>query len=167
MEGLLQKMGDIIAQNFLLGALIAFGAGFLTVFTPCSLTSIPLIVNYMSGKEKTAKKAAAYSIFICLGQAIVFVALGMVAASLGRLIHNTGFDKAWHIILALLTLWMALEMLGVTNVLHRKTLPINKSAKKGILGALGVGMLTAVFASPCSVPVFTAMLALVAASHMK
>ena len=49
-------MGDIIAQNFLLGALIAFGAGFLTVFTPCSLTSIPLIVNYMSGKEKTAKK---------------------------------------------------------------------------------------------------------------
>ena len=147
MEGLLQKMGDIIAQNFLLGALIAFGAGFLTVFTPCSLTSIPLIVNYMIGKEKTAKKAAAYSIFICLGQAIVFVALGMVAASLGRLIHNTGFDKAWHIILALLTLWMALEMLGVTNVLHRKTLPINKSAKKGILGALGVGMLTAVFAS--------------------
>lgn len=167
MSELLQKMSELLAQNVYLAILIAFAAGVLTVFTPCSLTSVPLIVTCINSTEQNKKKKAfVYSILICLGQAIVFVVMGLIAASIGFLMNWVGFEKVWHLLLALLMLWMALEMFGVTNILHKKHKSVNKKPHGGMFGALGVGMLTALFATPCSTPVFTAMLAFVSAANL-
>jgi cytochrome c biogenesis protein CcdA len=212
MDAILQKLGEMIADNFTLGLAIAFVAGILTVFTPCSLTSIPLIVAYVGGSGKknklvpeetnnelfdnesndetlisedeivyageesedqyelkedsaeliiSGKKALIYTLFICLGQTVVFVTLGLIAASLGRLMGIGGFGKIWDTILIALMVWMALETFGVTNVLSRSTGAVSKVTQKGIFGALLVGMAGALFATPCSTPVLTAMLAYV------
>jgi len=197
MDALLQKFGELISANFGIGFAIAFVAGILTVFTPCSLSSIPLIVAYVGGagikkkqkqiddcEEETValetenealpdtaedvhdpreqkKKAFLYSVFICLGQTIVFVVLGLVAASLGRLMGIGGFGKIWNGILIALMVWMALEMFGITNVLSRGTSAVSKVTQRGVIGALLVGMAGALFSTPCSTPVLTAMLAYV------
>lgn len=169
----MQSFGEMISGNFGIGILLAFVAGILTVFTPCSLSSIPLIVAYVGGaglkkppkeadkKEQSAvkRKAFLYSIFICIGQTVVFVALGLAAASLGKLMGIGGFGKIWNGILIALMIWMSLEMFGITNVLSRGTGAVNKVTQKGIIGALLVGMAGALFSTPCSTPVLTAMLA--------
>lgn len=201
MDAILQKFGELISTNFALGVVIAFIAGILTVFTPCSLSSIPLIVAYVGGagvkKAKAVdsqnadeenenidsivevvsdaehsvetvktqrKKAFLYSVFICLGQTIVFVTLGLIAASLGRLMGIGGYGKIWNGILIVLMVWMALEMFGITNVLARGTSAVSKVTQRGIIGALLVGMAGALFSTPCSTPVLTAMLAYVSTS---
>lgn len=162
MTEILQVISSAFTGNYWLGVLIAFGAGILTVFTPCSLTNVPLIVSYIGGAEK--KKAVLLSVFICLGQSTVFVIMGMLAASLGKLMSFAGFDKLWHSLLAAVMLFMASEMFGITNVLHRQGHSADGVKQKGILGALLIGMLGAVFATPCSLPVMSAMLAYVSAS---
>jgi cytochrome c biogenesis protein CcdA len=198
MDAVLQKFGELISANFGIGVVVAFVAGILTVFTPCSLSSIPLIVAYVGGtninkKQKpedeeqsgartvqdrtidTAydtvqsfkeqkKKAFLYSVFICLGQTIVFVTLGLIAASFGRLMGIGGFGKIWNSILIVLMIWMSLEMFGITNLLSRGTGAVSKVTQKGIFGALLVGMAGALFSTPCSTPVLTAMLAYVSAN---
>ncbi|MDD3397765.1 MAG: cytochrome c biogenesis protein CcdA [Clostridia bacterium] len=167
----LETLGNAIATNFWLGILLAFLAGIIIVFTPCSLSSIPLLVGYVGGAGTTKKKAFLYSVFICLGQTIVFVVLGILAGTLGMLMGIGGFGKVWTFILSALMIFMALEVWGITNVLSKfqrkkgcdcsgETCEIkDKPSKKGILGALLVGMTGALFASPCATPVLTAMLA--------
>ncbi|NCA67475.1 MAG: cytochrome c biogenesis protein CcdA, partial [Clostridia bacterium] len=107
------------------------------------------------------KKAFLYSVFICLGQTIVFVTLGLIAASLGRLMGIGGFGKIWNGILIAIMVWMSLEMFGITNLLSRGSGAVSKVTQRGILGALLVGMVGALFSTPCSTPVLTAMLAYV------
>lgn len=164
MNDLLQTMTDAMAQNIVLGILLAFAAGMLTVFTPCSLTNIPLIISYIGGTGTTKKKTIVYSIFICIGQSIVFVSLGLIAASLGKLMGVAGFGRIWHVLLALLMIWMAFEMFGITNILHRSGNKVATVTQKGIWGALAVGMLGAIFSTPCSTPILAAMLTYVSAT---
>jgi cytochrome c biogenesis protein CcdA len=159
MTELLHELSHAFTGSYWLGVLIAFAAGILTVFTPCSLTNIPLIVSYIGGTTK--KKAAVFSVFICLGQSAVFVLMGLLAASLGKLMSLAGFDKIWHSVLAAIMLFMASEMFGITNVLHRHGHATDGVKQKGILGALLIGMLGAVFATPCSLPILSAILAYV------
>jgi len=166
MNELLLKMSEVLAQNFWLGLIIVFAAGVLTVFTPCSLSSIPLIVAYVSGTGSTKKKAFLYSVFICIGQTAVFIAMGLIAASLGRLMGIGGFGRIWNVILAALMVWMALEIFGVTNVLSKGGSAVSKVTRKGILGAVLVGMLSALFATPCSTPILMAMLAYVSSAQL-
>lgn len=169
MNALFTNMNALLSQNFLFAFLIAFASGTLTVFTPCSLTSIPLIVSCMSnGATSVIGKKALFlhSILICLGQATVFVAMGFIAASLGLLMTLAGLDIIWHILLSMLTFWMALEMFGITNILHRGKKTSTNTSKKGLMSAVGTGMITALFATPCSTPVFASMLAYVSATNL-
>ena len=87
-ETWLESLSVIIAQNFWLGLLVAFVAGLLTFFTPCALSSVPMVIAYVGGTSSTRKKAFVYSIFVALGESVIFVALGVI----GALIHN---PKLW------------------------------------------------------------------------
>lgn len=164
MTELLERMSEILAENFYLGILFAFLAGVITVFTPCSLSSVPLIVSYVSGTGADKKRALLYSVFICIGQTVVFVSLGIAAALAGKLVGLGGFGRIWHIILALLMVFMAMELWGLTNFLAKSSNLITKVSKKGILGAFLVGVLGGLFCTPCTTPILVAMLAYVAST---
>jgi len=45
----LQTLSEILSQNLWIGLLISLAAGLLTSFTPCSLSSVPLIIGYVGG----------------------------------------------------------------------------------------------------------------------
>ena len=50
--------GEMITQNVWLAPVLAFAAGLLTAFTPCSLSSIPLIVAYVGGTSPSNTKTS-------------------------------------------------------------------------------------------------------------
>lgn len=156
----LSQIAETIGSNLWLAPILALIAGVLTSFTPCSLSSIPLIIGYVGGTgEKNTRRAFGYSAVFSLGTAITFVILGVIATSAGKLMGTS--SKIWYIILGVLMVLMSLQTFGIINIIPSANL-ITKSKKKGFIGAFIAGILGGVFSSPCSTPVLIALLAIVA-----
>lgn len=50
MNDLLMKISELIGANLWLAPVLALCAGVLTSFTPCSLSTIPLVIGCIGGK---------------------------------------------------------------------------------------------------------------------
>lgn len=159
-NGLLNTLSELIRENTYLAPLIAFFAGALTSMTPCSLSSIPLVIGYVGNAAENTKKALSYSIVFALGSATVFTAMGTAAALAGTLIGQG--SSWWYIVLGMLMVLMALQTWEIYDFIPSTHL-IAKNKKRGYLGALLSGMLGGLFSSPCATPALVALL-LVAAS---
>lgn len=157
----LEQISSQISRNLWLAPLLALLAGVLTSFTPCSLSSIPLVIAYVGGIGVEPKKALRLSLVFALGAAITFTVLGIVAASLGQLL-GTG-AKWWYIVLGSLMVLMALQTWEVVNIIPSTYLS-GKSKRRGYIGAFITGMLGGLFSSPCATPVLIALLAIAAGS---
>ena len=155
----LEQIGRVIGQNAWLAPLLALLAGVLTSFTPCALSSIPLVVAYVGGIGVEPKKAFRLSLVFAFGAAITFTVLGVVAASVGQLL-GTG-AKWWYIVLGALMVLMALQTWGVINLIP-STYLTGKNTRRGYAGALITGILGGIFSSPCATPVLIALLAIAA-----
>lgn len=156
----LNQIADVIGKNMWLAPVLALAAGILTSFTPCSLSSVPLIIGYVGGTgEKNTKKAFMYSLTFALGTAITFVTLGIIATSAGKLMGTT--SSVWYIVLGVLMVLMSLQTWGIFNFIPSVNL-ISKSKKRGFIGAFLAGILGGIFSSPCSTPVLIALLAVIA-----
>jgi cytochrome c biogenesis protein CcdA len=159
-EQWLEFLGVAIRNNFWLAPLLALLAGVLTSFTPCSLSSIPLVIGYVGGYAgDDVKKSIRYSFVFCIGTAITFTALGTVASLMGKLVQGTG--SWWFIVLGSLMVLMALQTWEIVNIIPQST-ALSKSTKKGYIGAVIAGILAGFFASPCATPVLIVLLAMVA-----
>jgi cytochrome c biogenesis protein CcdA len=155
----LEQIGQTIGQNMWLAPLLALLAGVLTSFTPCSLSSIPLVIAYVGGIGVEPKKALRLSLVFALGAAITFTVLGVAAASVGQLL-GTG-AKWWYLVLGALMILMALQTWEVVNIIP-STYLAGKNKRRGYIGALITGMLGGLFSSPCATPVLIALLAIAA-----
>lgn len=158
-DGWLNSISAMLTQSMWLAPLLALLAGILTSFTPCSLSSIPLVVGYVGGTARDTKKSLRLSLTFALGSAVTFTILGTVASLVGRLI--SGAASWWYIVLGVLMVLMALQTWEVFNFIPSTNL-LSKSTKKSYIGAFLAGVLGGVFSSPCATPVLIALLAIVA-----
>jgi len=160
MTELLQNLAHMILDNVWLAPFLAFVAGLLTSFTPCSLSSIPLIIGYVGGtSQRDTKKSFWLSITFVFGSALTFTILGVIASIAGQLIGSA--NSWWYLILGTIMVLMALQTWGIYEIIPSNNL-ICKNKKKGYAGAFIAGILGGIFSSPCSTPVLVALLALVA-----
>ena len=155
----LEQIGVSIGQNMWIAPLLALVAGVLTSVTPCSLSSIPLVIAYVGGIGVEPKKAFRLSLVFALGAAITFTVLGVVAASVGQLL---GFGaKWWYLVLGALMILMSLQVWDVVQFIP-STYLAGRSKRRDYLGALIAGLLGGLFFSPCATPVLVALLAIAA-----
>lgn len=160
MTSLLENISHLMLDNFWIAPWLALLAGLLTSFTPCSLSSIPLVIGYVGGTGALdTNKALKLSLTFALGSAITFTVLGVVAATAGRLMGASA--SWWYISLGVLMVLMALQTWGIFEIIPSSYL-ISKNTKKGFAGAFVAGILAGIFSSPCSTPVLIALLAIVA-----
>lgn len=160
MDGIISGLADLIEKNAYAAPLLALLAGMLTSVTPCSLSSIPLVVGYVGASgQAEPKRALRLSLTFAMGSAITFTALGVIASMAGRLIGTSA--SWWYLILGVLMVLMALQTWEVFEVIPSSYL-ISRNKKRGYLGALIAGVLGGIFSSPCSTPVLIALLAIVA-----
>lgn len=156
----LKALSDIISANILLAPLLALLAGVLTSFTPCALSTVPLVIGYVGGTgQKNPRRAFALSATFAAGMSVTFTALGVTASLLGKFMQNAG--KWWFLVLGVLMVLMALQTWEVFNFIP-STNAISKNKKRGFAGALIAGILGGLFASPCATPVLVVLLAFVA-----
>ena len=160
MDAILEQLSDLIKESMWLAPILALLAGILTSVTPCSLSSIPLIVGYVGGTgQKDTKKAFKLSLTFALGSAVTFTTLGVIASLAGKLMGTSA--SWWYIILGILMVLMALQTWGIFEIIPSSYL-VSKNTKKGYVGAFVAGILGGIFSSPCSTPVLIALLAIVA-----
>lgn len=160
MTAILESLSELITKSGWLAPLLALLAGVLTSFTPCSLSSIPLVIGYVGGVGKRDTKRAFWlSVTFSAGAAVTFTVLGVVASLAGKLMGTSA--SWWYIILGGLMILMALQTWGIFEIIPSSYL-ISKNTKKGFVGAFIAGILGGIFSSPCSTPVLIALLAIVA-----
>jgi cytochrome c-type biogenesis protein len=156
----LETISSLIRGNMWLAPLLALLAGVLTAFTPCALSSVPLVIGYVGASSNNdTKKAFRLSLVFALGMAVTFTIFGVIASIAGKLIGRAA--SWWYIVLGILMVLMALQTWEIYNFIP-STFLINKSTKRGYMGAISAGILGGVFSSPCSTPVLIVLLAVVA-----
>ena len=155
----LENLSIAISNNLWIAPILALIAGILTSVTPCSLSTIPLVIGYVGGTSADTKKAFKLSLMFAAGSAITFTLLGVIASIIGGLVGNA--SEWWYIVLGILMMLMALQVLEIYEFIP-STYLTSKSTKKGYIGAILAGILAGVFASPCATPVLVVLLAFVA-----
>ncbi|WFA08257.1 cytochrome c biogenesis protein CcdA [Tissierella sp. Yu-01] len=143
---------------------LAFGAGFISFFSPCILPMIPAYIMYITGvnvEEDLASKrklAILRTLAFVLGFTIVFIIMGSTATILGKVFvrNKDVFAKISGLIIVV----FGLNMMGIINL---KFLNFNKraSAPKKItnwFSSLLMGMAFAAGWTPCFGPVLASIL---------
>lgn len=143
---------------------IAFGAGFISFFSPCILPLIPAYIMYITGvnvEEDLGQKrlfALNRTLFFVLGFTIIFMIMGTSASFLGKLfIRNKSlFSKISGIIIIIFGLnMMGILKIGFLNVERRAKAP--KKITSGLSSTV-MGMAFAAGWTPCFGPTLGAIL---------
>jgi len=160
MGDLLSNFGNLISNNIYFALGISFLAGIVSSFSPCVLSTLPLIVGYVGeAGVKDKKTAFKYSLFFSIGLIITFTTLGIIFSIIGQFMNLSG--KWWYLILGLVMLLAGLRLTGVIGDGAEKSCKL-PSKRRGFLGAFFLGILGGALSSPCSTPVLAAILAFVA-----
>lgn len=137
---------------------MSFAGGIISSLGPCSLAGFPLIIGYIGAqKEGGVKNSLLLSASFVLGMTLTFAALGLAAVAMGA-VFGSLLGGLWRYILAVLVISMGLNVLDLLPF-PWPVLNIRKPRVQGFLGALLVGMIYALIASPCSTPVLAGILA--------
>lgn len=83
----LESLSRLISESFWLAPILALIAGVLTSVSPCSLSTIPLIIGYVGGTGNDNLKSLQIIAGFACGMAITFTALGTAASLLGKLME--------------------------------------------------------------------------------
>ncbi|MFO7695637.1 MAG: cytochrome c biogenesis protein CcdA [Anaerolineae bacterium] len=153
---------SIIANASVLAFVLTFLAGVVTSIGPCNAAMIPLIMAYVGGQKEISRgRSLALSVMFALGLAITLVLLGVIAALLGGIIGVVG--RVWYYVVAVVFIVMGAQWLGIIY------LPLpdlaatlrGKVGRRGLLGALLLGLVSGLVASGCATPALAAILTLV------
>ena len=144
--------------------LIAIGASFIwgilsIILSPCHLTSIPLIIGYLSNqRELSTKKAFHLSIVFSIGILISIAVIGGITAAAGRILGDIG--KLGNYVVAMVFLIFGLNLLGILP-LNFPGLSTIKSQRKGYISVLSLGLVFGLALGPCTFAFLAPMLGIV------
>lgn len=129
--------------------LISFLEGIITFISPCLLPMLPIYLSYFAGGQvRNAKKTLLGACGFVLGFSIVFIALGMLAGTLGSLLnrHQTLVDLiSGAIVIVFGFNHMGILKLDLFSGMRR---PVNIE-KSGFFPAMLFGVIFSVGWTPC------------------
>lgn len=132
-----------------LAVLASLGWGILSILlSPCHLSSIPLIVGFISSQGKmTVGRTFSISLVFSLGILITIALIGVITASLGRLMGDLGSFGNYFV--ALIFFIVGLHLLDIIKIDWNNSV-LKKTKTKGLLAALILGLLFGLALGPCT-----------------
>jgi cytochrome c-type biogenesis protein len=163
MDSLMQSLEQALnSSSWLVIPLVLLG-GAATGMNPCVYPTIPVIIGYISGqKDQTRLRGLALALTFVLGLALTYVVLGATIGFLGSVL---GLSRTvWMYIVAAVCILVGLNMAGLLPLNFTTLAPGQSrwSEMSGFAGALLLGMMFGLVASPCAMPILTLILALIA-----
>jgi cytochrome c-type biogenesis protein len=143
-------------------ALIALAASFVwgilsVVLSPCHLSSIPLIVGFVSEQnDLTKRKAFWISALFGLGILLTIAVIGVLTAAMGRMMGDVG--RYGNYFVALIFFLVGLHLLGIVPIPFSG--PVNTAVKRrGLFAAFILGLIFGIALGPCTFAYMAPMLA--------
>jgi len=151
-----QALASDLQQGHLAWSLLAFfGLGLLLAFTPCSLPMLPILAGLVLGNGASARRGWMLAGVYVLSMALVYAALGVVAALLGASLQ-AWLQQPWLLgSLAALFVLLALPMFGAFELqlpaaLRDRLDRAGRGTQGGNLyGAALLGALSGLLMGPC------------------
>jgi cytochrome c-type biogenesis protein len=138
----------------------AFLWGILSILlSPCHLSSIPLIIGFIDMQGRVSvKRAFALSLVFAVGILITIAAIGLITASLGRLMGDIG--RIGNYMVAIVFFAVGLYLLGIIN-LNWSGFNNSSIRQKGLIAAFILGLLFGIGLGPCTFAYMAPMLGIV------
>ena len=148
---------------------LAFGAGFLSFISPCTLPLYPAFLSYITGmsydelrneKGMLQKRAILHTLFFLIGFSIIFIAIGFGASLAQEFFLN--YQDLMRQIGAILIVVFGLMIVGLLQVdfLMKDRKFQFKNRPSGYFGSLLIGIAFAAGWTPCTGPILGSIIAL-------
>ena len=134
----------------------AFTAGIIGALLPCSVSFLPLTVAYMGGSSQQGNSLGRALLFV-LGLCLSLTVLGLLAALVGVSLGTalTGWGTG---VLGVLAMLMGAQMLGWLHIPLPQLFKQMPDVPASGLGAILLGFVFGLSASPCATPALTLLL---------
>jgi thiol:disulfide interchange protein DsbD len=159
------RLETALAQGSFIALFLVFIGGILSSFTPCVYPIIPITVSYIGARAEGKKMRGFFlSLFFVFGLAIMYSGLGIIAALTGGVFGGLTQNPIVYGVLIAVFLLMGASMMGAFDL----QLPaawqgkLQSGQRRGILGAVFMGMASGLIAAPCVGPILVALLSWVA-----
>ena len=142
-------LSQALGATFGLALLAALAWGVLSILlSPCHLSSIPLIIGYIStqGAVSTQRSFNLSAIF-AFGVLVTIALIGVITASLGRLIGDVG--TVGNLLVAGIFVIIGLYLMDVLR-LDWNGIAMRQTRLRGAAGALALGLLFGIGLGPCT-----------------
>ncbi|WP_337842287.1 protein-disulfide reductase DsbD [Rheinheimera sp.] len=168
----LQLLGQLQGDNLVTTLALFFLLGLGLAFTPCVFPMYPILTSIIvgQGQQLSGKRAFSLSMAYVQGMAISYSLLGLLVASLGLQFQTYFQHPAVLVAISVLFVLLALSMFGVFNLslperwLSKVNQLSNQQQGGSVKGAVVMGVLSGLVASPCTTAPLTAALLYVAQS---
>ncbi len=163
-SGFAGKLQEAFLKRSFLAFFLVFLGGIASSFTPCVYPMIPITISYIGGRSKSRLGGFILSVFFVLGIAVTYSALGVAAASTGALFGSAMQSTPVILVVSAIFFAMGASMLGAFDLVLPTGLQtrMQSGPRAGLIGALFMGMVTGLVASPCVGPIVVVLLAEVA-----
>lgn len=145
--------------------LIALGASLIwgvlsIVLSPCHLSSIPLIIGFISGqKNLTYKKSFIYSLLFSIGILITIIIIGVITSLAGRMLGDIG--KWGNIFVAVIFFIIGLYLLDLIKFPFLNKISQPEYYKKGYIASFILGFVFGLALGPCTFAYMAPMLGII------
>jgi len=165
MEELISNIELYLKASLIMSFIAAFLGGVLVSFTPCIYPMIPITASFVGGRSIGGSKAKGFflSLFYVIGVAVTYSALGVFAATTGRLFGDISSNPFMYFIIANIIIVLGLGMLDVFTI--PMIAPKSSTKRGGFLGVFLLGVVSGFVAGPCTTPVLGVLLAYVASTQ--
>lgn len=129
--------------------IVSFLEGILTFISPCLLPMLPIYISYFAGGgERSAKKTLTGAAGFVLGFAVVFMAMGALAGTVGSFLKS--HQTAVNFISGLVVIFFGLNYLGVFKLnLFRGRQKTMNTSDLGFFSAILFGVIFSIGWTPC------------------
>ena len=148
-EGIFTALYNAMSGAGIFAVLASFAWGILSILlSPCHLSSIPLVVGFISSQGKiSVGRTFNISLIFSIGILITIALIGIITASLGRLIGDIG--STGNYLVAGIFFLVGLYLLGIIKI-NWNTIGIRKTKTTGLLAAFILGLLFGLALGPCT-----------------
>lgn len=160
----------LLNQNLVLGLLVFFGLGLLLAFAPCSLPMLPILAGIVVGSGASPRRGLALATAYVVSMALVYAALGVVAALMGASLQGL-LQQPWLLAsFAALFVLLALPMFGLFELqlpaaLRDRLANAGRTQQGGsLVGASVLGVFSGLLVGPCMTAPLAAALLYIAQS---
>lgn len=127
---------------------ISFLEGIITFVSPCLLPMLPIYISYFAGgSEKNTKKVVTNTLGFILGFTVLFVLMGALAGTFGRLLNE--YKTIVNIVTGIIVICFGLNFLGVLKFNIFKGTKGAKTENLGFFSSVLFGIVFSIGWTPC------------------